>query len=103
MPQLYMAYTKKEFLISMQKNLPEDVVIVTSNVLEVAEVVKKKQSIKITQSHAQEFFKNSDGVNFIFQKTIPISMLICKPESISEEYTEKLKKDKGLTGFKIGQ
>ena len=99
--QVYTMYTKKAYLAQMEKNIPDDLIIVTSNVLDSAEVVKKKGSIKVSNLHAQEFFDTRDNIRFIFSECIPISTLLCKKSCISKEYIEKLKKDKGVTGFSI--
>lgn len=99
--QMYTLYDKKSFIEHMEKSIPDDLIIATTNVLDGAEVQKKKGSINVRQLHAKEFFADSDSVRFILTSTIPLSILLCKKEAISPHYLEQLKKDKGMTGFSI--
>lgn len=100
--QLYTIYDKKSYIEHMTNALPDDAIIVTTNVLDGAEVQKKKGSIKVSQLHAKEFFEDSNNVKFLVEgKAIPISTLICKKEVISNKYITQLEKDNGMTGFSI--
>lgn len=99
--QSYTIYDKKSFIEHMEKAIPNDLLVVTTNVLDGAEVQPKKGSIKISQLHANEFFAEPESVKFLINEAIPLSVLLCKKEVISKEYLAKLKKAKGMVGFSI--
>lgn len=100
--QSYTIYDKASFIEHMKNAIPEDLLIVTTNVLDGAEVRKRAGSILVKQLHAAEMFAEPDSVRDILTSTIPLSVLLCKKEIISKDYIEKLKEHKGMTGFSIG-